>query len=255
MSVTRRVFIQLSALTLGLACGLDSAHAESVSTRPPPTAFTYTGRLPNENPGFAPGQPATKAATKLLELSHEIATTGTDIEYTHSTKVRRSEGLYHFDCSGMMNWMLKRTSKKALAKLERDRPVASTYVKTIAKAPKSRGRDGWQNMVDIEQVEPGDLFAWKRPANWPRGGATGHVGIVAAKPVALPHIKNGYLVRVIDSTRYRHQDDTRVGDETGFGMGSILFMTDDQRKPIGYGWYGALSGGWYETQVVFGRVH
>lgn len=260
MSVSRRALTLTAIFALGLTLGLDptSARAEtssSSSSRPAPTAFVYNGRPPASSLRFAPGQPATKAATELLAMSDEIAKQGTDIEYSHSTKVRRKQGLYHFDCSGMLNWMLKRSSKRALESLGRERPVASTYVKTIAKAPSSRGRKGWQNIVDIEQVEPGDLFAWKRPKNWPRGGATGHVGIVAAKPVAVRHIDNAYLVRIIDSTRYRHQDDTRARGETGFGSGTVLFMTDDRREPIGYAWYGELSGGWYATQVVFGRVH
>ncbi len=76
-----------------------------------------------------------------------------------------------------------------------------------------------------------------------------------AKPAAVAHIDNAYVVRVVDSTRWRHQNDTRGEDETGFGMGTILFVTDDDGRPIGYGWFGSDSGGDYETDVVFGRVH
>lgn len=226
----------------------------SANTYPSPTPFTYTG-APEQRVRFDPGAPATKASAKLLALAEEIDATRTDTVYSHGTRVKRKEGKYHFDCSGMLNWMLERVSKRSLETLGRERPVASTYVRTIQKAPKTRGRSGWQNIVDIEQVEPGDLFAWRRPADWPKGGNTGHVGIVIARPAPVPHLDNAYLVRVIDSTRYRHQDDTRASGETGFGMGSILFVTDDAHQPIGYAWYGALSSGYYETDVVFGRIH
>lgn len=222
---------------------------------PAPEPFTYTDASADPSLRFDPGAPATRATHKLLELAQTIDRTRTDVVYSHGTRVRQKEGVYHFDCSGMLNWMLKRVSKRALETLDRERPVAATYVRTILAAPTSRGRDGWQNVADIEDVEPGDLFAWKRPSNWPRGGNTGHAGIVVAKPAKLAHIEGAYLVRVIDSTRYKHQDDSRAPDETGFGMGTILFMTDGDRRPIGYAWAGARSSGFYRTDVAFGRIH
>lgn len=227
----------------------------SANDWPAPEPFTLTGLPPDPHARFDPGSAQTKAATKLLDIVARIDQTRTDVAYTHSTRVRRKDGVYHFDCSGMLNWMLASASKRALETLDRERPVAATYVRTILAAPTTRARDGWQQIADIENVEPGDLFAWKRPANWPKGGNTGHVGIVIAKPLALPDIEGAYLVRVIDSTRWKHQDDSRGADETGFGMGTILFMTDAQRRPIGYAWAGIHSSGFYRTDVAFGRVH
>ena len=216
--------------------------------------FVYTGESIDSAVRFAPGAPATRATQKLMALAESIEQTRTDTEYTHATRVRRKEGVYHFDCSGMLNWMLARVSKRSLEALDRDRPVAATYVRTILSAPTTRARDGWQHIADIEDVEPGDLFAWKRPKNWPRGGNTGHTGIVVAKPAKLVGIEGAYLVRVIDSTRYKHQDDSRAADETGWGQGTILFMTDADRRPIGYAWAGAHNSGYYRTEVAFGRV-
>ena len=240
----------------GVQAAQDAVRATQASTRPSASTFTYTDETEvAEGPQWDPGQPGTKASAKLFALVLEIDATRTDTVYKHSTKVRRKDGLYHFDCSGMINWMLPRVSKRALETLDRERPVAATYVRTIQKAPSDRGRKGWQNIIDIEQVEPGDLFAWRRPADWPKGGNTGHVGVVVARPSPVPSIKNAYVVRVIDSTRYQHQDDTRSGDETGFGSGTLMFVTDDDRHPIGYGWHGSDSGGFYTTDVVFGRIH
>ena len=217
--------------------------------------FTYTGDPVNAAVSFVPGAPATRATQKLMDLADSIDQSRTDVEYTHSTRVRRKQGVYHFDCSGMLNWMLERVSQRSLDSLDRERPVAATYVRTILKAPTTRAKNGWQNIADIEDVEPGDLFAWKRPKNWPPGGNTGHTGIVVAKPAKLPGVEGAYLVRVIDSTRYKHQDDTRGADETGWGRGTILFMTDADRRPIGYAWGGAHSSGFYRTDVAFGRIH
>jgi hypothetical protein len=248
-------------MLLELALLLNSLTAVTASTaRPAPEAFTIIADAEGADPVEAAptwdlGTPATRASKKLLELAQQIDATATDVSYSHATKVRRKDGIYHFDCSGMINWMLERVDEEALEALGRERPVASTYVRTIQKAPTTRARNGWQRIADIEHVEPGDLFAWKRPENWPKGGNTGHIGIVIARPAKVPHIEGAYLVRVIDSTRWQHQDDTRADDETGFGMGTILFMTDADRQPIGYAWHGADSSGFYRTDVVFGRVH
>lgn len=231
------------------------ARSVRASSRPAPTPFVYTGK-PRPGPvQWQAGEPATRASKKLLELTETIEDTRTDTVYSHRTKVRRKQGIFHFDCSGMMNWMLGRIAPNAYETLDRERPVAASYVRVIERAPTTRARGGWQQVADIEDVEPGDLFAWRRPKDWPRGGNSGHVGIVIAKPAAVAHIDNAYVVRVVDSTRWRHQNDTRGEDETGFGMGTILFMTDDDGRPIGYGWFGSDSGGYYETDVVFGRVH
>lgn len=225
------------------------------SSRPTPQPFVINGSPKPDSVQWDPGAPATRASKKLLELVEAIDSTRTDTAYSHSTRVRRKQGVYHFDCSGMINWMLERVAPKALATLDRERPVAASYVRVIQKSPTSKSRGGWQRIADIENVEPGDLFAWRRPKEWPKGGNTGHVGIVMAKPAKVQHLDNAYVVRIVDSTRWRHQHDTRGEGQTGFGMGTILFVVDDTGSPIGYAWFGSESAGWYATDVVFGRVH
>lgn len=239
------------------APGLDDQVVRALRSkgRPPPQPFTITGEPAHGPVPFPPAEPATWRGGRLMDLLAKIEATGTDTTYSHSTRIDRGEGKYHFDCSGMMNWLLSRASPKAREALERKRPVASTYVRVIANAPTHKRRKGWQRVDDIEEVRPGDVFAWRRPPTWPKGGNTGHVGVVAEAPAAVDFIKNAYLIRVIDSTRYAHQHDERSQTgATGFGSGVILFMADDDGHPVGYGWYGTQSGGWYETEVVFGRI-
>jgi cell wall-associated NlpC family hydrolase len=226
----------------------------AVQERPEPTSFVDAS-ADSLDPSGAPTQPATAAARKLLELADEIDRTRTDTLYSHATKVRRKQGIYHFDCSGMMNWMLERAAPSALAKLGRERPVAASYVRVIEAAPTDRAKRGWQRVAHIDDVRPGDVFAWRRPADWPKGGNTGHVGIVLAQPEPVPEWPDAYVVRILDSTRYQHQYDSRGEGETGFGTGTILFMTDGAGQGIGYGWHGSASRGWFETPIVFGRLH
>lgn len=200
-------------------------------------------------------EPATRAARKLLGLVETIDETLVEGAYQHRTRVRRREGIYRWDCSGMMTWMLERVAPRAREALDRDRPVAATYHHTIKRAPSKRARDGWLRVHDIEQVRPGDLFAWLRPPDWPKGGNTGHVGIVIEVPRPVPEIENAWAVRVVDASRYTHEDDTRDPDgEGGFGMGTILFVTDEAGAPAAYGWFGTRSRYVHETSIVFGRV-
>jgi hypothetical protein len=235
-----------------------SAHvANSVraSGRPAPQPFDLTGNPSSGPVQWDAGTPGTRASKKLFELTQTIEATQTDTVYSHRTRVRRKEGIYHFDCSGMINWMLERIAPKPLETIDRERPVAASYVRIIQNAPTTGSRGGWQHIAVITDVEPGDVFAWRRPKDWPKGGNSGHVGVVMARPAPVPHLKNAYVVRIADSTRWRHQDDTRGEDQTGFGMGTILFMTDGAGHPIGYAWFGSESHGYYETDVVFGRIH
>jgi hypothetical protein len=64
-----------------------------------------------------------------------------------------------------------------------------------------------------------------------------------------------YAVRVADATSLGHQDDTRVDDEDGgFGLGTIVFLTDEVGRGASYGWFGTQSEGYVVTPIVIGRV-
>lgn len=200
-----------------------------------------------------PDDAANKAGRKILKQLASIRSTARKTWYRHKTKVNRRSGTYAWDCSGMTTWILERTAPRARKSLNRDRPVATTFLKAMQRAPTDKPRRGWQQIADIEDLRPGDIFAWKRPKEWGKG-VTGHVGFVVSRPQPLKDVDNAYVVRIVDSTRYPHGDDTRGPDETGFGLGTVLFVTDDSGKPTAYGWHGAESRGAVTTQVAFGRV-
>jgi hypothetical protein len=218
---------------------------------------------PSLVPADAPG-PATSRSHRALALLESVYTTMRDVEYRHATRIDRRAGVYHFDCSGLCNWVLGRVSKTALAALDRERPVAATYERTIRHAHPGRVRNGWRNVMDLEEVCPGDVFAWKRPPDWPRKNSnTGHVGFVIDKPRPLAGFAgleghedvtmHAYLVRVVDSTRWAHHEDTREEGGTGFGLGTLLFVTDAERRPTHYGWHGPSSHRVVATSIAFGR--
>jgi hypothetical protein len=198
-------------------------------------------------------EPGSRAARRVMKRLDKLDAEVQSTKYQHRTVVRRAEGYYAWDCSAMVSWVLKRSAPGALTTLDRDRPVAVTYVRTIKKSPTRRARNGWRRIAHIEDVKPGDIFAWKRPPGFPSKN-TGHVGFVLGAPEQLPHFPEAYKVRIADASSYRHEDDSRTpGGEGGYGTGTILFLTDGEGQGIAYGWYGNETR-LIETPIYFGRV-
>jgi hypothetical protein len=209
--------------------------------------------LAQVQPGEDDG-PANDAGTRVLEVIERVRANLRETRYQHTTRVREREGSYGWDCSGMAAWMLKRSAPAALRALGRDRPVARDFYGVIARAPTDRARRGWRRIDHIESVRPGDVFAWLRPADWPRRN-TGHVGFVRETPRAVPGLYGAYTVRITDATSVPHQDDTRsYPGDGGFGTGTILFTTDGHGTPTAYGWFGTARLTVVSTSIVFGRL-
>jgi hypothetical protein len=72
-----------------------------------------------------------------------------------------------------------------------------------------------------------------------------------APPVLAAGYENAYLVRIADSSRLLHDDDTRVG-RSGFGFGTILLVADETGAATAYGWVG-LKWRAFETAIALGR--
>lgn len=201
--------------------------------------------------GTAP-PPGSDAAARVLETLEHVEGTTRRTRYQHRTRVREARGEYLWDCSGMAAWVLRRAAPRARRTLRSGRPVARTFARTIARAPTDRPRRGWQRIDHIRDVRPGDVFAWERPPDFPSRN-TGHVGFVVHRPVRLSD--DLWAVRILDSTSLSHQDDTREGERTGTGRGTMTFATDGRGHAEAYGWHGTRSLGHIETPVVFGRPH
>jgi hypothetical protein len=201
-------------------------------------------------------EPATRATAKVLDRLERIHVGLRETVYQHHTVVRASDGYYAWDCSGMANWILRRVAPRAYAAIGRERPVARSYWKAIDRAPSAHPRRGWQRIADIDDVRPGDVFAWRRPSHWPKGGNTGHVGFVLQAPQPVEEIEGAYTVRVADATSLPHQDDSREREgDGGFGHGTLMFVTDETGAIWAYGWFGTNSRGVIPTDIVFGRPY
>jgi hypothetical protein len=201
---------------------------------------------------------STRATARILARIDGIRDTMLSTRYRHTTFVRRKEGHYAWDCSGMANWILRRDAPRAFAAIGRKRPVAVSYWRVISRAPNHAPRRGWQQIADIRELRPGDVFAWRRPTYWPSTGNTGHVGFVMEAPEPVTDDRfaavDAFTIRVVDATSLPHQDDTRDPEgDGGFGFGTLLFVTDEMGHPLAYGWFGARSRGVIPTDIAFGR--
>lgn len=209
---------------------------------------------PAPTPGEPPPEPPTKAGARVMAVVESIRTSLVESMYQHSTSVRADDGVYNWDCSGMTAWILRRSAPAALRQLRSSRPVARDFVTAIERAPSDRARGGWQRIARIEDVMPGDVFAWRRPKGLPSKN-TGHVGVVVDRPLAVPGLPGGWAVRIADSTSSYHQGDSRSDDpDGGFGIGTLTFLVDDDGRGTSYGWAGTRSEVYIVTPIVFGRV-
>lgn len=235
------------------------APRETAAPAPPAPAAEVAAAEPQPLVALAeltlePSAGQSKGARRVLELAAEVRDSLRETRYQHRTEVRATEGYYAFDCSGMTTWFLERAAPRARRAVGETRPRARDYYRVIRRAPTDEPRRGWQRLAHVSDARPGDVFAFLRsPLSTSK--VTGHVGFVISDPVAVPGWPGAYAMRILDSTRTPHQDDTRTNDGVGgFGFGTMVFVTDANGEVEAYGWHGSASRGTLPTHVVFGRL-
>ena len=196
------------------------------------------------------------AGGRVMALIEKISDTLTTSRYQHRTVVRKSRGEYFFDCSGMAQWILKRTAPRALQAVagEDRRPLARDFFHTLNRIAPGKTRGPWMRLKRLEDARPGDVLAWIRP-KWFPSKSTGHVAFVVDQPVKNSGPVPGLLFRIADASKFRHENDSRQEGETGFGTGTLLVPTDASGEALGYGWIGSLTPEEYvvPTDLAIGR--
>lgn len=174
------------------------------------------------------GENIADAAEKLLGDIRET-------RYQHKTYVVQSQGIYDMDCSGFVDYLLKRVAPEQYAHLPVEpghlRPRAAVYFDLLHGLP-DNNVPGWKSIDRLEDAQRGDLIAWALAAATQKPGDSGHVVIVAAPPVRTT--KGEYRVSVYDSSGIHHDDDTRPESTSGIGKGVITFRVDDRGVPVGF---------------------
>jgi len=251
-----RAALLVAVVALGASCASPTARANPlpVVEAEPGEVPAFDRRAVTVPQSLDPADAASPAAGRLLARVARVDATLTDSAYQARTQVDERAGSYRWDCSGMTTWLLKRSAPRARAAIASARPVARDYYRAIAKAPLARARGGWQRLPHVSAARPGDLFAFLRsPISTSK--IAGHVGVIVGHPVAIPGWPNAWAVRIADSTRGGHGDDVRATDaDGGFGIGTMVFVTDADGVVQHYGWIGLDSPWLMPTTVLFGRV-
>ena len=74
--------------------------------------------------------------------------------YKHKTRVNKRKGYYAWDCSGMTEWILRRSAPRALRSMKKDRPRAIHFYRTIDGAPTDEARRGWRQLEHVSDARP-----------------------------------------------------------------------------------------------------
>jgi hypothetical protein len=241
MRLFRRGAAVLVALTITLAPAL------GLLARPQAQAQA-------REPEFASDAAIDWSTSPVMRVLGRMAETVTDSEYTHGFRVNERVGVYAFDCSGMVHWVLRRATPRAAAASAyglSGRPLARDYQRRISRIPLGATANGWRRIQRVDEARPGDVLAWIKPTIV-KSANTGHVAFVLRAPEAVPGTPGGFLVRIADSTSLLHDADTREG-RSGFGFGTILLVADSETgEPRAYGWVG-LRWRTFETAISIGR--
>ena len=174
------------------------------------------------------GENIANAAEKLLTDIRET-------HYQHRTYVVRSAGIYDMDCSGFVDYLLKRVAPERYADLPIEsghaRPRAAMYF-DLLNGLSSKSVPGWKSVNPLAAARRGDIIAWALEASTQKVGDTGHVVIVAEPPVKIGGSE--YNIAVYDSSGIPHNDDSRPKATSGIGKGVITFKVDNSGIPVGF---------------------
>lgn len=177
-------------------------------------------------------------------------------DYQHQDHIDVDLGIYDCDCNGFASFVMERAAPDHYAmipkEMDQPRPRAFKYYEFFhALTPEST--DGWHEIEFMRDARRGDLIAWRFP-QIETGHDTGHVCFAGETPVADD--SGNFSVRVYDSARQPHFDDTRGDGEgefaSGVGSGFLHFRVDDLGRPTAFQF--APSDGFKTLPIAIGRV-
>jgi hypothetical protein len=176
-----------------------------------------------------------KLGQNIADAAETLIGSIRETHYEHKTHVVPSDGIYDMDCSGFVDYLLKRVAPELYDHLPIEtghpRPRAAAYFEFFRNLP-GNPVAGWKSIDQLANARRGDIIAWALEASTQKPGDTGHVVIVAAPPVSTE--AKEYRVTVYDSSGIRHDEDSRQEGTSGIGEGVITIRVDDRGTPIGF---------------------
>jgi len=171
----------------------------------------------------------------LADAAQRLLSDVRETHYQHKTHVDRTEGVYNMDCSGFVDYLLKRIAPRQFGQLPIEsghaRPRAAMYFQLLHRL-REQPLPGWEAIRQLAHARRGDIIAWELQASTQEPGDTGHVVIVAADPIQETQII--CRVEVYDSSGIHHDDDSRLEHTSGVGKGIITFRVNESGEPISF---------------------
>lgn len=159
-----------------------------------------------------------------------------ETQYQATTEIDEANGSFRCDCSGLVGYVLRHDFPEAYLSLRgkeapwRKRAVAVTFYETFV-AVGENGDGSWRRVTNLLEAVPGDVIAWRKE-KLEAGSTTGHVCTIASQPELIG--EGQVRVRLIDSTRAPHEDDTRPDGTFGVGAGFKTFLVNADGECVGY---------------------
>jgi hypothetical protein len=193
-----------------------------------------------------------KDSQNLADAAETLLAAVRETHYQHRTQVDQAEGVYDMDCSGFVDYLLKRFAPAQFALI----PVESGHARPRAKiffqlfdGLRENPVPGWSAVDRLTDVRRGDIIAWELATATEAPGDTGHVIIAAGQPVRKR--ENIYSLEVYDSSGIRHDNDSRPPGTSGIGKGTINFKIDPTGKAIAFQFNSAAH--FHEEPIAIGR--
>jgi hypothetical protein len=174
---------------------------------------------------------------RLVDFVHKtVGTLKYSVYKLGGTHFDAKHGVYIVDCSDYVDNLLQTVHPDAFSNLvdtmRAEKPTTQHYYdffRDLAVAP----NDYWQKVDSVENLEAGDILVF-RYKNGLHHQAGGHVMVVMDKPI---QDEDGFLVKVADSARVGHSEDTRGRHVSGIGIGTLVLKTHpDTGRPFAYAW-------------------
>ena len=131
------------------------------------------------------GTPAANLGENLADAAQRLLSDLRETHYQHKTHVDRALGVYDMDCSGFVDYLLKRLAPEQFGQLPIEsghaRPRARIYFQLLHRL-REQPLPGWEAIRQLAHAQRGDIIAWELQASTQEPGDTGHVVIVAAAP-------------------------------------------------------------------------
>lgn len=191
---------------------------------------------------------------RMLARARMLLAATKDDSYSHIPDIEPAKGIFHADCSELIDDLARNTNPDALKELPLDaghpEPRAENYADFLRSRPlvgSASPGEHWGQVPSPSRLAPGDVIAWKNDAYVPGQSSTGHVMLVSDVPQPVRDGSGvvGYNVPIIDSTSHGHGpgDDRVPGVKTGLGQGTVYFPVAEDGHATGFSWTPAGAAG------------